>query len=287
VVVLGVACALFSLTYRLPKEGDPATFAKRTETRVWFAVAASTAAASLAAGVLLVRRWLELVNAVPWWAATFSVALPVIILAASRLPVFMLRILESPLPHHYRRTTPILALTGFGLVPAMSGMVLVAESSAGVALLNSAQAAPEAVETLVSRRDDLVHFLSAAAFVIIIAVVATAALRQALLAHKPGGNYPASALLLNGAFYSAFLSILFIPAYLALQRAGQGVVNVLTPVSSDNLLDHEWFVLRTDLATLLGLDVSLAGALGAAFALLTPAASSVLAAYLQAGGDRD
>jgi hypothetical protein len=32
VVVLGVACALFSLTYRLPKEGDPATFAKRTET---------------------------------------------------------------------------------------------------------------------------------------------------------------------------------------------------------------------------------------------------------------
>jgi hypothetical protein len=66
-----------------------------------------------------------------------------------------------------------------------------------------------------------------------------------------------------------------------LRQATRAAVDTLVPLSDAAFPKHEWFERQSDLRAYLGLDVSMLGLFSAAFAVLTPIASSVLATYLQ------
>jgi hypothetical protein len=261
------------------------TFPHRPETKLWFALAAATSGLSLAAGILVLRRWLDLVAEAQPLEIFASVVLPVLAVILFRFgPLLAAGRLNSPLPDHDRRVAPVFIFGGLGLLPVTSGMVLVGISTYNVDTSTDA-AARAGLDTLVSQRRDLVLFLGVSAFVVVVAVVATAALRRALIAYDKRDDYPASSLLLYGAYFSVLISFLFVPAYLAVQEGGHRVVKALAPVSDTEFPDHSWFERRSDLAELLGLGVSVAGVFAAAFAVLTPVASSALATYLQKDAD--
>jgi hypothetical protein len=282
-MVGGVAVVHASFRFFLLKEDDGYKFAKQPESQLYFALVASTTGLSLGVGAVLFRRWLELARDVSGWAVAFAVALSCAAMVGVRVSIVRLAMLKSPLPRHHLRTSIAYLFTALGLLPALSGMILVAEAGASRLQLSQEEDARSAIPILVSSRNDLALFLASAAFVVAVAICATAALRRALIVYEPTGEYPASSLLLHGAVYSALLFFLFAPAYLLLQEASRVVVDVLAPVSGGELPfpRHEWFQLRTDLERLLGLDISIAGAFGAAFAVLTPVASSAFAAFLQ------
>ena len=87
--------------------------------------------------------------------------------------------------------------------------------------------------------------------------------------------------MLTGAYFSALLALLFVPAYLAVQEAARAAVDTLVPLADAMFPNHEWFERQSDLRAFLGLDVSIVGLFSAVFAVLAPVASSVLATYLQ------
>jgi hypothetical protein len=188
---------------------------------------------------------------------------------------------ELPFPDQFRRLAIFYLFAGLGLFPATSGMLLV-RAEALKADSNSFAAARHSVGALVEQRQSLVLFLGVAAFIIVLVIMAFAGYRRALIAD--GRDYPATFLLLIGAFFSVLIAVLFVPAYLAVQEAAQAAVDALVPLSDVTFPKHEWFQRQSDLRAFLGLDVSVVGVFSAAFAVLTPVASSVLAAYLSDSG---
>ncbi len=285
VFVFGTATTHWWLTRPIATlEGQD--FARLPETKVWFVVAATTAGLSLGAGVMVAESWADLMIGADWQERLASVLLPIAALAVfSYGPRLLAGPLDSPLPNHGSRVALVFLLTGLGLLVVGSGMILVGTAAADAGA-GSIAAAEDSIDTLVDHRRTLILFLGVAAFVVVATVVATAALRRALLAHDSREDYPASTLLLYGAFLSLLISLLFVPAYLALQEAGGRIVDTLAPVTDADFPGRGWFERQSDLRDLLGLDVSVAGVFTAAFAVLTPVASSVLAAYLQDAPDK-
>lgn len=287
----GALLARWWLTRPLPKTTprdkvkDAAEFTARPETQLWFALAAATSGLSLAAGVMVIQPWLRLLHDVDILAGALSVALP---MAAGVLALFGPRWVagraDLPLPDHLRRVAVVFVLGGLGMLPAASGMLLVGAAALG-ADVGSDDALHDTVGSLVEQRRSLILFLGVAAFIVVLAVVTSAALRQALLAH--GRDLPPITLLLYGAYFSALIAVLFVPSYLAQQEAARTVVDKLVPISDTTFPkfpEHGWFERQSDLQAFLGLDVSVVGAFSAAFAVLTPVASAALATYLQDSG---
>jgi hypothetical protein len=289
-LVVGALLTSWWLGRPIPKGStgaeQAAAFMELPATREWFVLGAVMSGLSLAAGVLVVQPWWHLFSDTDNLARIASVLLPIVALLLAMFLPGALRgpRVELPFPHQRRRTAVFFVFGGLGLFPAASGMLLVWAKA-----LKTGSGSPE-VELLVDQRRSLVLFLGVAAFIVVLAIVAFAGYRRALIAS--GRDYPAIYLLFTGAYFSALIAILFVPAYLAVQDAARAAVNTLIPISNATL-EHEWFQRRSDLEAFLGLDVSVVGVFSAAFAVLTPVASSVLATYLtpaarkQGHGDRE
>jgi hypothetical protein len=236
-----------------------------------------------------VQLWRQLA----WYWGVLSLVLVIMAAFASWYgPIVLGGRLDVPLPGYSVRVVPVFVGGVVGILFAGSGMVLV-----GVA----AGRTPRSVGFLVELRSKLLLFLGFAAFVVLVAVISTSALRRALIAFDPETwtrKFPTSNLLLYGAFFSVLIALLFVPAYLALQAAGRSLVEEVVPLpdatpsgrpsasdpgstpANGGFPSHTWFERRSDLSDLLGLNTSVVGALGAAFAVLTPVAASGLAAFL-------
>jgi hypothetical protein len=248
------------------------------ETQIWVVVGAATSGVSLAAGITVVQPWRHLFSDADNLARIVSVLMPI---AALLVAVFLPRAMPGPeldLPYPLRKVAVFFVLGGLALFPAASGMLLV-RSAALKADSSSFAAARRSLGDLVEQRRNLMLFLGVAAFIVFLAVLAQAGLRRALLAD--GREYPAIFLLLSGAYFSLLIALLFVPAYVALHEAAQAAVDTLVPLSDATFPSHEWFERQSDLRALLGLDVSVVGLFSAAFAVLTPVVSSVLAAYVE------
>jgi hypothetical protein len=123
--------------------------------------------------------------------------------------------------------------------------------------------------------------LAGLAVLLTVGVVQTGVLRQALLAAGyPTEQFPASWLLLHGAFLAAVLLLVYLPFFLAWRSYVTGLVEVFYPVPEAGLPTDDWIGDRERLERILQGNSTLKQNLSAAFGVLAPLGGSLMGLVL-------
>jgi hypothetical protein len=198
---------------------------------------------------------------------------------------------DSKLAHHDFKMGVVNVCAVIVALVAVSGIWYVraalessfVESQPGGGPVRSAQ---EKIEVLGDLRTHLQRFISLLGAMVALATLAKGALRQAILA--TGGStaeFPPEYVLLQGAYFSALLALVYIPTYTLLARAGDDIVDSIYPVSSPDLdwgRLRQWHANRKSLEDFLELKAGAIHNFRASIAILAPAATSVMAVLLGA-----
>ena len=164
-------------------------------------------------------------------------------------------------------------------VPALMGIALVQRR------VNDQEEGPvdkDDVPAALEARSQILRFLSVAGAVIGLAVLAAGALRKATVppGFVPDDTFPAEGILLYGAFFTSLLLLVYVPAHLALRRLGARIRDHYFPLSQMPAPDEEtfkgWLDKRTNLETVLQLNVTPSQQLLASLFILAPLISAVL-----------
>ena len=142
----------------------------------------------------------------------------------------------------------------------------------------------EKIEVLLDLRAYLQRFITLLGAMVTLAALAKGALRQAILA--TGGNaseFPPEYVLLQGAYFTGLLALVYIPTYSILAAVGADLVDSVYPVTApdldwDNL--SEWQANRKSLEELLQLRSGAIHNLRASVSILAPVATSVVSVLL-------
>ncbi|MDP8930574.1 MAG: hypothetical protein M3O70_18900 [Actinomycetota bacterium] len=119
--------------------------------------------------------------------------------------------------------------------------------------------------------------LTVLAIIVTTAVIDAGAQRKAFLATgtRPE-QFPAEAVLLYGALFTAISLLLYVPTFIAWRARCLQFVDKVYPLPKDARPTEDWVYGRTRLTQVLGADASIAKNLTAAFGILAPLATSVL-----------
>ncbi|WP_157851728.1 hypothetical protein [Streptomyces monomycini] len=132
---------------------------------------------------------------------------------------------------------------------------------------------------------DAVRFLTGGSLIISTAVVDAGALRNALLAYGvPAKSFPASSVLLYGAFFSVMFALVFLPVVVLWRSVAGRLVEATVRIPEADELTEDWIERRARLVAFLRLDVSLPKVLAPAFGILAPLATGVVSLFLPGGG---
>ena len=140
------------------------------------------------------------------------------------------------------------------------------------------------IEIVIDLRTHLQRYITVLGAMVALATLAKGALRQAILA--TGGNssdFPAEYVLLQGAYFTALLALVYIPTYSILAEVGSDLVESIYPVTKGDL-DWEqlskWQGNRKSLEGLLQLEGGAVHNLTASVSILAPVATSVMSVLL-------
>jgi hypothetical protein len=207
------------------------------------------------------------------------------------LPVFFLvRIVpDSNIAHHDFKMTlvnlvatsvTLIAVIGIWYVRAALEATFAGKGPGG----RSVRSPQEGIKILIDLRAHLQRFITVLGAMVALATLAKGALRQAFLA--TGGNpslFPMGYVLLQGAYFTGLLALVYIPTYTVLAAIGADLVDSAYPITeSDPDLEHlsRWQANRKSLEELLQLRSGAVHNLRASVSILAPAASSVIAVLL-------
>ena len=147
-----------------------------------------------------------------------------------------------------------------------------------------ADSVEQTIEILVDLRDHLQRFITLLGAMVALATLAKGALRQAILA--TGGiaaQFPPEYVLLQGAYFTGLLALVYIPTFTILAGVGAGLVETVYPVKAPGLdWEHfsDWQENRERLEDFLELRSGALHNFGASVAILAPVATSVVAVLL-------
>jgi hypothetical protein len=190
---------------------------------------------------------------------------------------------HSPLWLQYVRVKAGNMICGVFSLPVVAGLLLIHKRLCALRReippkLAESQAGAVIVE-LLWLRAALLRFLVGFGVLISVGVLAVGVLRGALLADGvPVDQIPLISLLVYGAYYTGLAGLLFIPAYVAWQGQVLDLRDSLYPVPLDGRPSREWHQNRGDFDTLLSAKATPGSLFTAAFGLLAPLGSSVVAA---------
>jgi hypothetical protein len=142
----------------------------------------------------------------------------------------------------------------------------------------------ETIKILLELRSSLQHFITVLGAIIVLATLAKGALRQAFLA--TGGNpsaFPSEYVLLQGAYFTGLLALVYIPTYTSLAGIGADLLESAYPVTAPDLdWDHlyRWQQNRKSLEELLQLRSGAFANLRGSVSILAPVATSFVSVLL-------
>jgi hypothetical protein len=201
-----------------------------------------------------------------------------------------------PLPSHVLKLT-IIVLIG-SMVALVGGMTMALVNAALRALaqtdLDTERAKRNSAQTLLMLRDCLQRMLGVEGAIIGAAVLATAGLRNAVLAygatvgahpllypHTPVPHFPPEEVLIYGAAFSALLALFWAPIYGRMTTVATRICDAFAPpVASDESWTN-WEERRTSIAEYLGLTTSATANFRSTVAILTPLLSALLGLLLK------
>jgi hypothetical protein len=176
----------------------------------------------------------------------------------------------------------LIAVGGIWYVRAALEAMLAGNASAG----RRVDTVQERIEVVVDLRNHLQRFIMLLGAMVALATLAKGALRQAILA--TGGNaagFPPEYVLLQGAYFTGLLALVYIPTYTLLSAVGADIVESVYPVTAPDLdwADlSKWQSNRKSLEELLHLQAGAVHNLRASVSILAPVATSVMAVLLGA-----
>ena len=142
----------------------------------------------------------------------------------------------------------------------------------------------ERIQVLLDLRAHLQRFITLLGAMVALATLAKGALRQAYLA--TGGNpaeFPPEYVLLQGAYFTGLLALVYIPTFTILAAIGADLVESTYPVTAPDL-DWDklagWQANRKSLEQLLQLHSGAVDNLRASVSILAPVATSVVSVLL-------
>jgi hypothetical protein len=203
---------------------------------------------------------------------------------------FIVRIVpDSNLAHHDAKMTivnaiamivALIAVAGIWYVRAALESTFAGKGTAGRAV----RSLEESISVLLDLRARLQQFIVLLGAMVTLAALAKGALRQAFLAQ--GGlasTFPPEYVLLQGAYFTGLLALVYIPSYTLLAAIGGDLIDAAYPIKGAHLewdnLAH-WQANRKSLEELLQLRSGAVDNLRASVSILAPAASSVIAVLL-------
>jgi hypothetical protein len=189
-----------------------------------------------------------------------------------------------PLDHHYFRIGTNLAIGLAAAAPTVVTPWLISERlyplrAEGAALSN---AGPR-VEELRTLWRCSVRSLAAASVAVSLAVVVAGALRNALLAYDRDATeeaFPASSLLLYGAFFTVAFAAVYMPTLLTWRSRARQLVDAVYPIPGDGKPDEAWTKGRAALEQLLGINIGVMAQLSGMLAIFGPLVASFFAGFV-------
>lgn len=288
VVVLALGLAGFVAGVGLLHVGTgqgSAAFRATTGFAVWAGtIGAQTAYWLIVAGPLwrdLVQGWrrAEVGRAA---AVALAVVLAVIVVGFPSLS--LAREIPWPLEGHQWKIRLLTVVGGLLVaVPALAGVALVHER---VRHRSGAPIDRAEVAVVLDARAEVLRFLSVAGAVIGLAILAAGALQRATVAGAfvPADRFPQEAVLLYGAFFTALLALVYVPAHLVLQRQAQRVRDHHFPLADmpapDSAEAKAWLERRAAFGDLLAVDGSPLRQLEASLFIVTPLVSAILSSLV-------
>lgn len=202
---------------------------------------------------------------------------PLIVLSAAVDVVRYSTQVRSPLPGHFGKVTVVTWLGTLVALLAVAGLVRVGRAAWSLKVEGHG---PSALEAYLELRNHLRHFLMTAGTVVAGAVLAAGALQSAADGYKGQTGRPESALL-YGLFLSTLLAAAYGPAFGALNKAGERVLEELEPSPKSG--DPGWPLgtpRRRKLRAYLGLDAGFVESLRVGVAVLAPLVSGLVSLLL-------
>ncbi len=150
----------------------------------------------------------------------------------------------------------------------------------------SVESVQEGIQVLLDLRGYLQWFITVLGAMVALATLAKGALRQAFLA--TGGaasDFPSEYVLLQGAYFTGLLALVYIPTFTILADVGADLVESAYPVTAPDLdLEHlsRWQANRKSLEEILQLRSGAVHNLRASVSILAPVATSVVTVLLGA-----
>lgn len=195
------------------------------------------------------------------------------------------RDLDWPLVQQHARTWVLTSVAALGVgLPALFGITLVQDGVRrhGPRALNTND-----IRLVVAARGQTERFLGLAGATIGLAVLASGTLQKAVVPHYvPASAFPSSWVLLYGAFFTALLFVVYLPAHLTLRRVCLDLretwfpmMNMPSPTSQEF---GDWLEGRKRLDGLTQLDASVSQQLQAAVFVLTPLLSGIVGSFMPA-----
>jgi hypothetical protein len=192
-----------------------------------------------------------------------------------------------PLDHFSLRTRTILVIGLATAAPTVVSLWLVAERLRQLHLLLAADPPLSDVGGRVEELRTLwrcsVRSLAAASVTVSLAVVLAGALRNALLAYDRARwetAFPASSLLLYGAFFTVAFAAVYMPTLLTWRNRARQLVDAVYPIPDDGKPDEGWMKGRAALEQLLGINIGVTAQLSGMLAIFGPLAISFLAGFV-------
>jgi hypothetical protein len=272
-------------------KGGDAKFTESDEFLIWSGLNAVTVAAWVA-------MWFGLVPTVRELRDLFGDDRPAIpvpglfgiyaLYAAMLLAAFIVWAgMTIPLDHYSLRIRTILAIGLAAAAPTVVTLWLINERlrrlypllAEGSPLSN----AGDCVEELRTLWRCSVRSLAAASVAVSLAVVVTGALRNALLAYDRDTweeVFPASSLLLYGAFFTVAFAAVYMPTLLTWRSRARQLVDAVYPTPGDGKPDEAWMKGRAALEQLLGINIGVMAQLSGMLAIFGPLAASFLAGFV-------
>jgi hypothetical protein len=203
---------------------------------------------------------------------------------------FLVRIVpDSNLAHHDPKmalvnliamVVALVAVTGIWYVRAALEATVAGRGPGG----RPVHSVQEGIQVLLDLRDDLQRFITLLGAMVALSTLAKGALRQAFLA--TGGHpaeFPSEYVLLQGAYFTGLLALVYLPTFTVLAAIGADLVESAYPLTGHDL-DWEnlsrWQANRTSLEELLHLRSGAVENLRASVSILAPAATSVITVLL-------
>lgn len=138
------------------------------------------------------------------------------------------------------------------------------------------------VEELLVVRGVIDASLRSGALGLTVVVVATGALRNALLEHGTDteATWPASWLLVYGGIFTVVFAAVLVPAHLRWDAVADLLVERAVPLPDGGVPPEEWHTRRTSLRTVLGREQGFSARLGSGLTVAAPLVTSALAAFV-------